>query len=90
MAVRYAIPANKFAQYDGTNSAEVIEVANSTGFGPFTVDQQSSVAVTIKNGFGLSLTLNLTDIICGYSVIPASVFAAEWAEVQLADVEVNQ
>ncbi len=90
MAVRYAVPANKFAQYDGSNSSEVIEVANSTGFGPFTVDQESSVAVTVKNSFNFSLTLNLTDVICGYSVIPASVFAAEWAEVQLADVEVDQ
>jgi len=90
MAIRYAVPANKFTQYDGTNSAEVCEVANSTGFGPFTVHLESSVSVTIKNGFGFQLTLNLTDIICGYSVIPAANFAAEWAEVALAVVEVDQ
>lgn len=87
MAIRYGIPVNKFAQYDGTNSAEICAVADSTGYGPFTVHFENSVSLTIKNGFNFQLSLNLTDVICGFSVIPAATFAAEWAEVQLAEVD---
>jgi hypothetical protein len=80
MAIKYVVPVNKAAIYDGTNATEMCDVANLTGFGPFTVISESSGQLVIGSR-GFNLTFQIGYAMLGTSVLTPAELGADWAEV---------
>lgn len=80
MTIKTVVPFYQAAQYDGTNSAEVIEVANLSGYGPFTVSDETIDGLFITSR-GITFALGLGDVMLGTEVLSGETFGANWAEV---------
>lgn len=80
MALKYVVPVNQAAIWDGTNTAEMCSTADLTGFGPFTVKSNNSGQLVITSR-GWDLTFQLGYVMLGTSVLTDTEFAANWAEV---------
>ncbi len=80
MAILYVTPVNQAAVYDGTNSAEMIAVANLTGGGPFSVISENSNQLVIGSR-GWNLTFQIGYAMLGTSVLTGQELADNWAEV---------
>jgi hypothetical protein len=80
MAIKYVVPVNQAAIYDGTNAAEMCNVANLSGFGPFTVVSESSGQLVIGSR-GFNLTFQEGYAMLGTSVLTPAELGENWAEV---------